>query len=66
MEKSVFGSKTIWLNLISFLLVVLALPEFISVLPVESIRYVALVSAVLNSALRLFFNNPAITSVLPK
>lgn len=65
-EKSVFGSKTVWLNIISFVLVLLALPEFISIIPTDSIRYVALMAAVFNLILRIFFNNPAITTVLPK
>lgn len=65
MEKSAILSKTVWLNIISFVLVLVSLPEFISVLPVVAIQYIALIAAVLNLALRIFFNNPPITSVLP-
>ena len=56
-------SKTFWLNLISSVLVILALPEFVSLLPVEAIRYIALITTVGNVVLRMFFTTQPISGV---
>lgn len=48
-------SKTVWLNLIVLVLAVLSLPEFISVLPEEALKYVTLTGAVGNLVLRVYF-----------
>lgn len=66
MGKSALGSSVLWVNFLSFLLILLALPEFVSVLPVGSIPWVALASAVVNAILRIFFTTQPIVSVLPQ
>ena len=62
---SAIASKTLWLNLISFILVVLALPEFISVISPSVIPWIALITAILNAILRIFFVQQPITRFLP-
>jgi hypothetical protein len=61
--KSIFASKTMWLNAIAFVLLVLALPQFISVVPAAWIPYIALITAVLNGILRLWYTNQPITQI---
>ncbi len=61
--KSILASKTMWLNAIAFVLFVLALPQFISVIPDNWIPAIALLTAVLNGVLRLFFTNQPITQI---
>ena len=63
MIKNLFASKTVWLNTIAFVLLVLALPQFISVVPASWINYIALVTAVLNGVLRIWFTAQPITQV---
>lgn len=58
-SKSKWLSKTLWLNIVSLFLAILALPEFISVLPVSALPYIALLNALGNMALR-FITNQAI------
>jgi hypothetical protein len=60
--KPWYTSKAVWLNVVTFILLVLALPQFISVIPVSWIPYIALTSAVLNGVLRLFFTSQPITA----
>lgn len=62
--KSIFASKTFWLNAIAFVLVVLALPQFVSILPASAMPYIALLAAVGNTALRTFFPSAAPVSLL--
>lgn len=57
--KSKWLSKTLWLNIVSLVLAILALPEFVSVLPVSALPYIALLNALGNMALR-FITNQAI------
>lgn len=61
MTKKWYQSKTIWLNIITGVLAILALPEFISLLPVSELPYVALVNAVGNAILRMI-NTTTISS----
>lgn len=55
-------SKSLWLNAIAFVLFVLALPQFVSVIPESYLPIIGLVTAVLNGALRIFFVNPPLTT----
>lgn len=61
--KNILSSKTMWLNAIAFVLMLVALPQFISVLPASTIPFVALITAILNGVLRLFFTNTPITQI---
>ena len=63
MNKPLIQSKSFWVNFLSFTLVILALPEFVSLLPVEAIRYIALITSVVNVALRYFFTEKPISGV---
>ena len=58
MTKSLFASKTFWVNLISGAVLFLALPELSTVLGPDAIRYTTLVQAVLNIVLRLVTVEP--------
>jgi len=53
MTQKWYKSRTLWLNIISAVLAILALPEFISVLPVSALPYIALASAIGNMILRV-------------
>ena len=48
-------SKTLWFNTITFLLAIVALPEFISLLPVTALPYITLVGSMGNMILRIYF-----------
>jgi hypothetical protein len=61
--KSILSSKTVWLNIIAFVLLVLALPQFISIIPASTIPYTALLAAILNGILRIFFTSQPITAI---
>jgi hypothetical protein len=60
--KPWYTSKTVWVNIIAFVLLVLALPQFISVVPVSWIPFIALIAAILNGVLRIFFTSQPITA----
>lgn len=64
--KALVASKEFWLNFISFILLVLALPEFISLVPVEAIPYIALITAVGNLALRTLLTSKPITGIFKR
>jgi hypothetical protein len=52
-----------WLNAIAFVLMVLALPQFNSIVPENFAPIIALVTAVLNGVLRLFFTSQPLTQI---
>ena len=58
-----FKSKTFWLNVISLIILILALLEFISLIPASVIPLVTLGNAILNLILRIFFTSTAITKL---
>ena len=58
--KNIIASKTVWLNIITLVLAILALPEFISVLPVSILPFIVLLSGVLNLVLRIYFTKTEI------
>lgn len=55
-----YQSKTNWFNLISLVLAVLALPQFISILPVNALPVIAFINALGNLILRNYFTTTAI------
>lgn len=60
--KPWYQSKTFWFNVVTFVLGVLALTEFVSVLPKTAAPYIALANAVGNLILRLWFTDTPVTS----
>lgn len=64
MGKSLVASKTFWLNFISFIVVILAIPEFTALIPATWLPVIALVNAAGNMWLRMNGSVP-ITSILP-
>lgn len=59
--KSKLSSKTLWFNTIMFVLFVVSLPEFITLLPVEVMPYLGLFTTIVNYILRTFFTSEPIT-----
>ncbi len=53
--KSYKKSKVLWFNLLVLVVAVLALPEFVAVLPTVWLQYAVLGGAVGNAVLRIFF-----------
>ena len=51
-------SKTIWFNLITGILAILALPEIVAVLPVTFLPQLAVINALGNLILRVLTNQP--------
>jgi hypothetical protein len=60
--KPWYQSKTIWFNIISGIIGVLAIPQFISVLPSFVLNYVVVVNAIGNWILRTYFTSTSIGS----
>jgi hypothetical protein len=58
MNKSLYKSKTVWLNSITFVLAVMALPEFISIIPASALPYITFINVLGNTVLRVFFGPP--------
>ena len=57
-----YQSKTVWFNLVVFVIGVLALPEFVRVLPATWLPYDVLGGAVGNLILRIWFSSTPITA----
>lgn len=58
---SIFKSKTLWFNLITFILVLVSLPSFISLLPSSWIPALAFITIIGNAILRTFFTSAPTT-----
>lgn len=58
MSKPFYLSKTLWVNLLTGLALVFALPELHAILGPNAVSYVALGAAVVNIALRLVTATP--------
>ena len=61
MIKSILSSKTVWLNFIVFILLVLSLPQLGAVVSAVAVPWIALITAVLNGILRIFFTAQPLT-----
>ena len=53
--KSWYQSRTVWLNLITLLVAGLAVPDVISLVPPDGMKYLLAASALLNLILRVYF-----------
>lgn len=62
-SKPLVESKEFWLNLVSFVLIILTLPEFIALIPEVALKYIALITTIGNIALRYFFTSKPISGV---
>lgn len=60
--KAWYLSKTVWLNVITFLVLAFTLPQFGAVVPSSWGAAIALTVALLNLILRLFFTTTTITT----
>lgn len=58
--KKWYQSKTVWFNVVVFVVAFLALPEFVRLLPPSLLPYDVLGGVVGNLVLRLFFTNTGI------
>jgi hypothetical protein len=56
--KKFYESKTLWFNVITVLLAVLALPELVSLIPEDSMPYIALANGIGNMILRFLTTQP--------
>ena len=59
-EKPWYQSKTIWLNIVSFAVLALALPQVAALVPAQATASIAAVVAVLNLILRLWYTDTKI------
>ena len=53
-------SKTVWLNLITAILAILAVPEVSTLIPPEWFKYIAAINIIGNIILRVFFTTQPI------
>ncbi len=58
--KSLWASKTVWLNLATFLAAIIAVPEITGIIPAAAMPYLLALNAALNIFLRVFMTNTAI------
>lgn len=58
--KTIGQSKTVYFNVIVFIVAILAMPEFISVIPEVYLPFVVLIGALGNLILRVFFTSTEI------
>jgi hypothetical protein len=59
--KSQLSSKTLWFNVIMFVLFVISIPEFIPLLPAPLLPWIGILTTVGNYILRTFFTSQPIT-----
>lgn len=60
MSKSLWASKTMWFNFIVGVVAILALPEFVAILPAVYLKYAVFVGAAGNLILRLYFTKTSL------
>lgn len=67
MEAKVwYTSKTLWFNIITFTLAVLALTQFQGIIPASWLTYIAFATAIGNLILRMFFTSGPVTGTEQK
>lgn len=64
--QKILASKTVWLNIVVFIIALLALPEFVRVLPPSWLPYDILGGSAANLILRIFFTANPVTSFAGK
>jgi len=57
-SKPLLNSKTLWFNVLTLCLAIVSLPEFVSLLPVSALPYIANLNAVGNILLRTVTSKP--------
>lgn len=63
MLKNVLASKTVWLNIITLIVLLLMTSEFQAVVPPHYLPLVVVLNTFLNLILRIFFTSQPLTSV---
>lgn len=58
--KQIQNSKTVWFNIIVLFIALLAMPEFISVIPATWIPFTVLIGSFGNLILRVYFTSSSI------
>ena len=56
--KPFYLSKTLWFNLITVIITIIALPEVTHLIPTAGIPYIGLINAVGNAILRIYTTQP--------
>lgn len=56
--KSIFESRSMWLNVISVIAAALAVPGYIETLPKEALPIIAILNPILNAVLRQYTVRP--------
>lgn len=56
----IYKSKTVWFNIIMLMVGILAMPEFVAILPPIYLQYAVFASAIGNYVLRVFFTDAKI------
>ncbi len=64
MSKVTLASKTVWFNVITLFLEILALPNFLNLLPQEWLPYLILIQGIGNLVLRIFFTDKPIVGFI--
>lgn len=60
-----YNSKTVWFNIVTGILALLAFPQLISIIPAAAEPYIAILNALGNYVLRVYFTNTAIGTNTP-
>lgn len=60
-QKQFWQSKTVWWNLITLVLAVLALPEFISIIPISWTPVIGMLNGIGNLILRVYFTTQPVS-----
>lgn len=62
--KSLVQSREVWILGLTFVLAVLALPEFVSVIPASWLPAIALMGSMITLVLRIFFTESKIDRII--
>ena len=62
-SKTWFQSRVVWFNIVTGILALIAFPQFISIVPASAEPWIALINAIGNWVLRVYFTSTPITSL---